>query len=293
VTRPAGRYLDALARAARWAGPDPGLPARPRPRSRFEADNGDNGPSWPLDGEDEEPAAVPAGVLLPVVEPGTGAAVGPGPEWVPARPAPPPAVVTAPATGRPSDAPLVRVETPDGVRLPVADPSPPARPVGDAVPPAPGPAAPPRAPDPGPAVLAASGEPPALVPARPVPGSDDADRAEGVRPGEPGDDRRRPDPGLRSDDPAEETPPRPRATARPAQAFVVGDPPVRPAEAAESAVPPPVVIEIGRIEVRIAPDGPSGRSPATAASFRSAPAPPGPSLADYLAGRTGTAGRRP
>jgi len=285
----AGPYLDALARAAGWAGSDPGLPARPRPRSRFEPDPDDDGSAWLLGVDDEVPSAVPDDVSPPV-GPGRGDPDGSGPDRAPARPAAPPAVgVAAPAVA-PHDAPPVRVETADAAdRLPAPDPAPPGPDV-DAVRPAFTPGPPSWAADPGAdAVGPPSTEPSPTAVARPVPVLDVADPDDHHRPGEPGDDRRRRDPDLRDDDPSDEPSPRPRATARPAPAIVVDDPLVRPVETAEAATPPPVIIEIGRIEVRVAAGGPV----VAAAPSRTALPTPGPSLADYLDGLAGTAGRRP
>ena len=50
-----------------------------------------------------------------------------------------------------------------------------------------------------------------------------------------------------------------------------------------------MIIEIGRIEVRIVADGPSSRSAPTPS--RTALPAPGPTLADFLDGLAGAAGR--
>jgi hypothetical protein len=295
----AGRYLDALARAADWTGSDPGLPARPRPRSRFEPGPDDDGPSWLLGLDDEAPSGVPDGTrALGGAGPDTGEAGrdGAGTDRAPVWPAPPRPVAVAASTAvaRPFEVLPVRIGTADAEhRSRAVDPAPPGPAAGDVVPAAA--PEPPRAPEPEwDATVRTTAAPPSKAPVRAVhvPG-DDADLADHRRPGEPDDDRRRPDRDPRGDDPGDEPPPRPRATARPAAPGVIDDPLARTAGPADSAAPPPpVVIEIGRIEVRITADGPSAPS-GTAAPSRSALPPPGPTLADYLDGLAVAAGRRP
>jgi hypothetical protein len=67
---------------------------------------------------------------------------------------------------------------------------------------------------------------------------------------------------------------------------VVDDLAVETAGSADGPAPPPVVVEIGRIEVRIVAAGPSSRSAGDlVAAVRPALPVPGPTLAEYLAGR--------
>ncbi|MFB6608724.1 hypothetical protein ACFCVO_00245 [Agromyces sp. NPDC056379] len=65
------------------------------------------------------------------------------------------------------------------------------------------------------------------------------------------------------------------------------EPPLAPLSEQDDAIddPPVIVVEIGRIEVRLAPDPPAGRASAPPASR---PDPPGPSLAAYLRDREPT-----
>ena len=128
----AHRYLDALARAAGWerdgsadrVDADPGLPAQPRPRSRFEPEPGDGEPLW-LPGRDaEETASGPGETRAAAADPGGGRAdrlpAPPGP------PAPPATVVVAgpPAGGLPPGRVAQTTRTPPPT---VPGPGPPGR----------------------------------------------------------------------------------------------------------------------------------------------------------------------
>ena len=298
------RYLDALARAAGWGrdgsvdrvDADPALPARPRPRSRFEPEPGDGEPLW-LPGQDvEETVDGPGETRAAAADSGGGRAdrlpAPPGP------PAPPAAVVVAgpsawgPA-GRPAVGPAAPLRggddeaaVPDGPRpWPAARPARP--PDADVVVAAPAPR--PRAGNTGGDLVdpvgAPSAGPPPSAPARPVADrrgpvdtARDRDRSDDAVP--PGSGGR----GTGDDEPA----PRPPAQARPVVSAVVDDPAVESAGPADGPAPPPVVVEIGRIEVRIVEAGPSSRSSGDpAATARPALPAPGPTLAEYLAGTAG------
>ena len=291
----AHRYLDALARAAGWerdgsadrVDADPGLPAQPRPRSRFEPEPGDGEPLW-LPGRDaEETASGPGETRAAAADPGGGRA-----DRLPAPPGPPAPPATVVVAGPPAGGPAPRPRgaddedaAPDGPR---ARPARPARPPdADVVAAAPVPL--PRAGNTGgdlaDPVDAASAGPPPSVPARPaaerrgpVEPARDRDRSAGAVP--PGSGGR----GTGGDEPAA----RPPARARPVVAAVDGDPAVETAGPADGPAPPPVVVEIGRIEVRIVAAGPSSRSAGDpAAAARPALPAPGPTLAEYLAGTAG------
>lgn len=298
------RYLDALARAAGWtrdgsvdrAGANPGLPARPRPRSRFEPEPGDGEPLWLLGQDVEETVDGPGETRAAAAEPGGG-----GADRLPAPPGPPapPAtvVVAGPPAGGPAGwpagepaAPLRGGDdedaVPDGPRPRAA--ARPARPPGaDVVAAAPAPR--PRAGNTGGDLVdpvdAPSAGPPPSARARsaadrrvPVDPARDRDRSDDAVPSGSGGR------GTGDDEPA----PRPPAQARPVVSAVVGDPAAETAGPADGPAPPPVVVEIGRVEVRIVAAGPSSRSSGDpAAAARPALPAPGPTLAEYLAGTAG------
>jgi hypothetical protein len=270
-------YLGALARAGDWSLPEDDATvdatdsARPRPHSRFEPDGIGGDGEWGEVAEEREVAA-PPGVVADA----------------PARPvsptAPPP-----PAAEVPADAMLANAHEADSNESAAARP-------------------------PEPAVI----EPPAAVPAEPSAGGVPAaaEPRAGYAPlrvgvvadrRDPAEARPAPDPAPfataateSSDRPADAEPPPVPAVpeviterviheARPAPTAPIAPAEEVSAEPAHHGVTddgPTIVVEIGRIEVRLAPDS----APAPRPAVR--PTVPGPSLADYLRQRDAT-GVRP
>ncbi|MDD7942423.1 hypothetical protein PHK61_28810 [Actinomycetospora lutea] len=281
MTRPATRYLDALVRAAGLAGERtaPGADARPRLRSRFEPD--DAGPAGVTPDPDPD-RVVPRLAQVAVTHGEEVTSLTEVSRVAPSHPEPLRPAVALPEDTPPArqDASVVRDEPRPAPPCPTDGPA--DAPVTTVTPPAPvatapaetrrrtaaaptvlSPPTPRLADDPAPVPDPAAA--PALTPVRPP--EDSPARWSGP----PAPEHAFPTP-AQVPGPAP-IPPEP-VVPTPIRSEPARQGPARPGPARSA----PVVIEIGRLEVRLAPDPPPAPIPTPA------PPPTGPTLAEYLSG---------